>query len=160
MTSLGIVLLVLGAAVAVAEAHVPTHGIAGGSGVLMMAAGVVLAITGLGGGLAIGLLAGGVLATAGAGGVALAIRSASGVRHLHARSGAETMIGRTGTVRSWAEATGKVAVDGALWRACRSPSHDEHEERHELHAGDTIVVERMNGLTLSVRPAEEWELLT
>ena len=29
----------------------------------------------------------------------------------------------------------------------------------QLHAGDPIVVEHLNGLTLSVRPAEEWELL-
>ena len=29
----------------------------------------------------------------------------------------------------------------------------------ELHAGDTIVVERLSGLTLWVRPAEEWELI-
>ena len=33
MTTLGLALLVIGAVVAVAEAHYPTHGIAGGIGV-------------------------------------------------------------------------------------------------------------------------------
>jgi membrane-bound serine protease (ClpP class) len=64
-------------------------------------------------------------------------------------------------VRSWTDATGSVAVDGALWRARRSlgPADEDEDEVPELHAGDRIVVEHLNGLTLSVRPAEEWELL-
>ena len=28
-----------------------------------------------------------------------------------------------------------------------------------LHAGDQVVVERLDGLTLAVRPAETWELV-
>ncbi len=28
-----------------------------------------------------------------------------------------------------------------------------------LHEGDSVVVERVSGLTLSVRRAEEWELI-
>ena len=51
-----------------------------------------------------------------------------------------------------------MAVDGALWRARRSLGPDD-DEAHELHTGDPVVVEHLNGLTLSVRPAEEWELL-
>jgi len=42
MTSLGLILLVIGAVVAVAEAHYPTQGIAGGTGVLLIAVGAVL----------------------------------------------------------------------------------------------------------------------
>ncbi len=55
-----------------------------------------------------------------------------------------------------------MAVDGALWRASRSLGPDDDETdamSRELHAGDAIVVERLNGLTLCVRPAEEWELI-
>ncbi|HXO06502.1 MAG TPA: hypothetical protein VN880_00635, partial [Solirubrobacteraceae bacterium] len=62
MTALGLALLVVGAVVAVAEAHYPTHGIAGGLGVVVMAIGAVLAISGLGAGVLLGLLAGGALA--------------------------------------------------------------------------------------------------
>ena len=31
--------------------------------------------------------------------------------------------------------------------------------RSQLHQGDRVIVERLTGLTLSVRPAEEWELI-
>jgi membrane-bound ClpP family serine protease len=160
MTSLGLALLVLGAVVAVAEAHYPTHGIAGGTGVLVMALGAVLAITGLGAGVLLALLAGGTLAAAGAGGVLLSVRTGGAVRHRRVRTGAEGIIGHIGTVRTWTDSAGSVAVDGALWRARRSLGpDDEYNEVSELHTGDRIVVEHLNGLTLSVRPAEEWELI-
>jgi membrane-bound ClpP family serine protease len=159
MTSLGLALLVIGAVVAVAEAHYPTHGIAGGTGVLVMALGAVLAFTGLGAGVLIALLAGGALAAVGAGGVVLSVTKGVAVRQRRVRGGAEGIIGHVGTVRSWTDASGSVAVDGALWRARRSPGPDDDEEVRELHTGDRIVVERLNGLTLSVRPAEEWELM-
>ena len=56
-------------------------------------------------------------------------------------------------VRSWNGAGGQVFVDGALWRARCSVL----EEDAELDAGDAVVVERVSGLTLAVRRAEEWE---
>jgi membrane-bound ClpP family serine protease len=159
MTSLGLALLVLGAVVAVAEAHYPTQGIAGGAGVLVMAVGAVLAIAGLGAGVLLALLAGGALATVGASGVLLSVRKAGAVRQRRVRTGAEGIIGHLGTVRSWADASGSVAVDGALWRARRSLGTDDDLTGDELHTGDTIVVEQLRGLTLCVRPAEEWELI-
>jgi membrane-bound serine protease (ClpP class) len=157
MTSLGIVLLVIGAVVAIAEAHYPTHGVAGGLGVLVMAVGAVLAISGLGAGVLLGLLTGLALAAVGAGAMVLSVRSGVAVRQRRVRTGAEGIVGHLGVVRGWTDSTGSVSVDGALWHARRSASPDEHEVA-ELHAGDTIVVERLNGLTLSVRAAEEWEL--
>jgi membrane-bound ClpP family serine protease len=160
MTSLGLALLVIGAVVAVAEAHYPTHGIAGSAGVLVMAAGAVLAITGLGAGLLLALLAGGALVSVGAAGVLLSVQKGGAVRHRRVRTGAEGIIGHVGTVRSWTDASGSVTVDGALWHARRSAGPDEDQDAvPELHRGDPIVVEHMNGLTLSVRPAEEWELM-
>lgn len=157
MTSLGLVLLVVGALVAVTEAHYPTHGVAGGLGVAVMALGAVLAISGLGAGLLLGLLGGAVLATVGAGAVVLTVRQGIVTTRRRIRTGAEGLIGQIGVVRSWADSAGSVALGGALWRACRSPGAQDDEG--ELHAGDSVVVERLSGLTLSVRPAEEWELL-
>jgi membrane protein implicated in regulation of membrane protease activity len=58
-----------------------------------------------------------------------------------------------GVVRNWTGADGQVFVDGALWRARRSWP----DETEQLDVGDTIVVERVSGLTLAVRRAEEWE---
>jgi membrane-bound ClpP family serine protease len=158
VTSLGIVLLVVGALVAVVEAHYPTHGIAGGLGVLVMAVGAVLAISGVGAGLLVGMLSGLLLASAGAGVLALSLRGGAAVRQRRVRTGVEGLIGQIGVVRSWADSAGSVALGGALWRARRSINSDD-DEVPELHAGDAVVVERLSGLTLSVRPAEEWELL-
>jgi membrane-bound serine protease (ClpP class) len=151
-------LLVIGAVVAVAEAHFPSHGIAGGVGVAAMAVGAVLALSGLGAGLVLGLLVGAMLATVGAGMLALSVTRGVAARRQRVRAGPEAIIGHVGVVRSWAETSGKVAVDGSLWQAKRSMSVDEDEDP-ALHAGDPVVVERLSGLTLSVRPAEEWELL-
>ena len=160
MTPLGLALLVIGAVVAVAEAHYPTQGIAGGIGVALMALGTVLAITGLGGAVAVALLAGGALAAVGASAVVFSAKRAGAVRHLRVRTGAEGIIGHIGTVQKWADSSGSVAVDGALWQARRSLGPDDQDGGvAELHAGDKIIVEHLSGLTLSVRPAEEWELL-
>ena len=157
MTTLGLVLLVIGALVAVVEAHYPTHGLAGGLGVTAMAVGAVLAISGLGAGIVLGLLAGTLLAGAGFSAVAVTVRQGAAVRQRRVRTGAEALIGHVGEVRSWADTAGSVALDGALWRARRATGHEDLDR--ELHAGDSVVVERLSGLTLSVRPAEEWELM-
>jgi membrane-bound serine protease (ClpP class) len=155
MTALGVALLVIGALVVVAEAHVPTLGIVGGPGVVAMTVGTVLAVGGLGGGLAVILIAAVLVAGAGIAGVGLSIQKGAAVRRRRVRTGAEGLVGRVGVVRSWAETGGKVEVDGALWKARAGWSDEEPEP---LHAGDSIVVERLSGLTLAVRPAEEWEL--
>jgi membrane-bound ClpP family serine protease len=161
MTTLGMVLLVLGALVAIAEAHYPVHGLAGGLGVIVMAVGAVLAISGLGAGLALGLLGGVALAGIGGGALLLSVRSGFAVRQRRVRTGAEGLVGAIGVVRSWSETDGSVALHGSLWRARRSaaPRDDAEDEDEVLHAGDPVVVERLSGLTLSVRPAEKWELL-
>jgi membrane protein implicated in regulation of membrane protease activity len=58
-----------------------------------------------------------------------------------------------GVVRAAPAPLAQVFVDGALWRA--RPCLDGGET---LREGDAVVVERVQGLTLSVRRAEEWEL--
>ncbi|MBV9464854.1 MAG: hypothetical protein JO206_01635 [Solirubrobacterales bacterium] len=156
MTSLGVALLVIGAIVVVAEAHVPSLGALGGPGVLALAAGAVLAVSGLGGGLILGIVSALVLATVASCVVVLSVRKGAAVRRRRIRTGSEGIVGQLGVVRSWSEPTGNVLVEGALWRARRSPHEDDGPE---LHAGDQVVVERLSGLTLAVRPAEDWELV-
>src|SRR6476646_3403154 len=155
MTALGVSLLIVGAIVIVAEAHVPSLGMLGGPGVIAIGAGAVLAISGLGGGLAIALISAILLVAIGLGAVALSVTKGMAVRRRRVRAGPEGLIGHLGVVRSWAEPTGSVLVDGALWRARRSIVD---EEGNELHVGDQVVVEHLTGLTVGVRPAEEWEL--
>jgi membrane protein implicated in regulation of membrane protease activity len=72
------------------------------------------------------------------------------------RSGPEALSGRVGVVRAWSESDGQVYVDGELWRARHSWGEDQEDG---LHEGDAVVVERLAGLTLCVRRAEEWELI-
>jgi membrane protein implicated in regulation of membrane protease activity len=88
--------------------------------------------------------------------LAISLRKGMAVRRRRIRAGPEGMIGHLGVVQSWDQPSGKVLVDGALWRARLSMSDDEDEPH--LRTGDRVVVERLTGLTLSVRPAEEWEL--
>lgn len=158
MAVLGIVLLVLGAVLIAVEAHVPTLGYLGGPGVIALGAGALLAVSGVGGGIAVSLLASGLLVASGAGVVALTVREGRAVRRRRVRAGPEHLLGHLGTVRTWAEPGGSVLVDGALWRARHSgPEADEGAEA--LRSGDPIVVERLDGLTLAVRRAEDWELV-
>lgn len=156
MTAIGILLLVLGAVLVAVEAHVPRLGILGGPGVIALGAGALLAVGGLGGGLAVGLATALVLVFAGAGILALTLRKGIAVRRRRVRTGAESLVGRLGVVRRWDEPQGKVLVDGCLWQARRSWGD---EQPAELGEGDHVVVERLDGLTLAVRRAEEWELI-
>lgn len=158
MTTFGVALLVVGALVAIAEAHYPTHGVAGGVGVLVMAVGAVLAISSLGAGLLVGLLGGAALAGIGGSVVVFSVGRGLAARHRRVTTGAQGLVGHLGVVRSWTDGAGSVDLDGAVWNARRSRWLEDEEQGGELHAGDRVVVERLNGLTLSVRPAEEWEL--
>lgn len=158
MTALGLALLAVGAILVLVEAHVPRLGALGIPGVVALAAGAVLAVAGLGGGVAVAVVSALALAGAGAGFLALTFRKGIAARRRRVRSGRERLIGQLGVVRRWEEPRGKVLVDGALWHARRSWPDDEHGQA-ELHEGDPIVVERLDGLTLAIRPAEDWELV-
>jgi membrane-bound serine protease (ClpP class) len=152
MVELGVALVVVGAALLVAEAHVPggALGVAGG---VALAGGAALAIGASGGAIAVVIAA--ILAASAVTGLWLAVATRKGLatRQLRAASGREALSGRTGVVRRWEDGDGQVFVDGALWRA--RPSWPDGEQ--DLAAGDSVVVERVSGLTLAVRRAEEWE---
>jgi membrane-bound ClpP family serine protease len=152
MVEVGIALVLVGAALLVAEAHVP-GGVLGVAGGAALAGGAAIALAGAGGGAAI--VIGAVLGVMAATGLwlALATRKALATRQLRAASGREALMGRCGVVRSWQNGDGQVFVDGALWHA--RPSWPDSED--QLAAGDAVVVERVTGLTLGVRRAEEWE---
>lgn len=157
MTALGVSLLIVGAIVIVVEAHVPTLGILGGPGVIAVGVGAVLAVSGLGGGAALAAIAALVLVATGLGIIGWSLRKGLAVRRRRVRAGPEGLIGHLGVVRSWTEPDGSVLVDGCLWRARRSILDDQAPA--ELHAGDRVVVEHLNGLTVGVRRAEDWELM-
>jgi len=159
MTALGVSLLLVGAIMILAEAHVPTLGVLGAPGVLALGVGAVLAVLGLGGGVVLGVVAALLLAGAAGGTLAVTVGKAAAVRRRRVRAGPEGMLGHVGVVRSWDGASGCVQVDGALWTARRSVLTDESDSDLELHAGDKVVVDHLDGLTVGVRRAEEWELI-
>jgi membrane-bound ClpP family serine protease len=153
MVALGIALLVVGTGLLIAEAHLPAFGALGVSGIVALVAGAALAIDGAGGGLVLVLTVTVLLAAVGAALLLLVGREAIAATRGRARTGAEGLIGRVGVVRAAPAPLAQVYVDGALWRA--RPSWDAGEA---LSEGDPVVVERVHGLTLGVRRAEEWEL--
>jgi membrane-bound serine protease (ClpP class) len=67
-------------------------------------------------------------------------------RHRQVHTGAEELIGAHGVVRTPLDPLGHVFVQGALWRA-RSDT--------ALAEGDRVVVDRIDGLTLTVSPEED-----
>lgn len=152
MVEIGVALVLLGACLLVAEAHLPA-GILGVAGGVALAGGVAVGIAGAGASL--GVMLAGVVAALAVSGLWLGVvtRKALATRRLRSTSGREGLSGRMGVVRSWAGASGQVFVDGALWRAQRSLA----DEEADLDAGDSVVVERVSGLTLGVRRAEDWE---
>jgi membrane protein implicated in regulation of membrane protease activity len=83
------------------------------------------------------------------------VHKALAARRLAVRSGAEGLVGRLGEVRAAPAPLGQVFLDGALWRARQWVGDGDAA----LEPGDPIVVERVDGLTLTVRRAEEWEVL-
>jgi membrane-bound ClpP family serine protease len=152
MVEVGVALVLVGVALLVAEAHLP-GAVLGTAGGIALATGAALAIAGAGAGAAVVVAAVLTALAMSVGWLALATRKSLAARRLRAVSGSEALSGRTGVVRSWAGECGQVFVDGALWRARRNWPDDPEE----ISAGDAVVVERVSGLTLGVRRAEEWE---
>ena len=86
--------------------------------------------------------------------LAVAARKSLAARRRQVASGREALSGRTGVVRSW-NGRRRSGVRGRRALA-RAPQRDSRTTM-ELDAGDAVVVERVSGLTLAVRRAEEWE---
>ena len=151
MVIVGIALLLAGAGLLVAEAHLPSYGALGIGGVLALVAGTAIAIDASGGGAVLIAATAAIVALAALALLFVMARATLAAARPRALTGAEGLIGHVGVVRSAPAPLGQVFIDGALWRA-RPCLQDE------LHVGDPVVVERVQGLILSVRRAEEWEL--
>jgi len=149
MTALAVALLVTGAALLVAEAHLASYGVLGIAGALALVAGGAIAVAEAGGSVVLAL----ALALPVAAGLAafflIASRKALAARRLRPRGGAAGLIGRVGVMRH-----GDVVVEGELWRARNSWA-----EEPALREGEHVVIEQVHGLTLGVRRAEEWEVM-
>ena len=133
MTAVVIALLVTGAALLIAEAHVASYGLLGLAGALALVAVMAAGLASLG---------------------FVATRAALRMRRRRALGGSQGLIGRVGVVRRELTPVGVVAVMGELWRA--RPAWSEIESAPV--EGEDVIVEQVHGLTLWVRRAEEWEV--
>ena len=151
MTALIVALVVIGASLVIAEAHVPSYGLLGLSGIAAFAVAGVLAVGAAGGSALLALALVVPVAAVGGGLIAVAAGKALAVRRRRPRTGAEGLIGHIGVVHN-----GDVLVQGERWRARGSILE---EDEPVLDDGEQVVIEQVQGLTLSVRRAEEWEVL-
>jgi membrane-bound ClpP family serine protease len=155
MATLGVILVIVGAALMVAEAHVPSHGVLGTGAAAALTAGVVLALSGSGIAGAAVVAAGVTVALATLALAGLLLRKSLSAHRMAIRSGRRALAGRVATVRTVPAPVGQVYLDGALWRA---RLWDFEGDGAPLAEGSAVVVESIDGLTLTVRPAEEWEV--
>ena len=154
MTALAVALMVTGALLLVAEAHVVSYGVLGITGTLALLAGGVLAVSEAGGSVLLAIALGVPVAIGLVALMLVAGRKSLALRRRRPKGGADGLIGRVGVVRHAPAPVGDVLVEGELWRA-RSSWADEPE----LREGEHVVIEQVHGLTLAVRRAEEWEVL-
>jgi membrane-bound ClpP family serine protease len=153
MSTIGLVLVLMGAALAVGEAHVPSGGLLGTGAVAAIVGGVVLLVAGAGLSLALALAVGLAAGLVAVGYLWIVVRNALLARRRAVRGGAQGLVGRVGELRAVPAPLGQVYLDGALWRARLWGDDEEVLER-----GDPIVVEHVDGLTLTIRRAERWEV--
>jgi membrane-bound ClpP family serine protease len=154
MTVFGLVLIFAAAVLLLAEAHMSTGGLMAACASVAAVAGVVVLLVAAGAGAVLVLVVG---LCAAAGAVSLLLLARRRILlplRARPRTGREALVGHLGVVRANGGPEPEVFLDGSLWRAEASPIHQESE----LHDGDRVVVESVNGLTLRVRKAEQWEL--
>ena len=148
MTALIVALVVIGASLLIVEAHVASYGVLGLLGIAALSTAAVLAAEAAGGSalvaIALVLPAAIVMSVLSV----IATRKALAMRRHRPRAGPEELIGRIGVMQH-----GDVLISGERWRARRSWAEEALEE------GDQVVVEQVQGLTLAVRRAEDWEVL-
>ncbi|NKR25147.1 serine protease [Rhodococcus hoagii] len=153
MAALGVLALVVGVLLIVIEAHVPTFGALGVAGTLLAGTGAWLLFTSGGLGLEIALPVTLGVGVVGLGAVAVTGRKVLSARREPVRSGVQSLVGSEAQVLSWDGAQGEVRLGGELWRARMEFGYTDTP-----CSGESVVVEGVRGLTLSVRRREPWEL--
>jgi membrane-bound serine protease (ClpP class) len=151
VTAAGIILLVAGIGLIIAEAHLPTNGILGFVGIAALAvAGLLLFDTDTEGfGVSAPLVIGVAVALGGL--LAVAVKKVVEARRNPVWTGEEELPGEEGDVRVALDPVGQVFIHGALWRAEPADGADVGG----IPAGVRVRVESVDGLTLMVRPVGE-----
>jgi membrane-bound serine protease (ClpP class) len=148
----GVVLLILGFVMIVAEVHLPTHGILGVAGVISLAVSGLLLYSGTNSAFELSPAVAIAVAVVLGGGMAFAAQRAIAARRLPKHTGWEELVGAVAEVRQPLDPAGQVFVNGALWRAVAT---EPNGAGRALGPGSRVRVESVEGLTLNVKPLDE-----
>ncbi|MCK5273657.1 MAG: nodulation protein NfeD, partial [Alphaproteobacteria bacterium] len=143
----GVGLILLGFALLVSEAFIPSFGVLGFGGVVSFVIGSVMLVdTGVPGyGISPWLI--GSLATLAGAFMLLIVAMFIRARSQPAASGHEAMLGKPGLVVDWSEGAGHVRFQGEIWQA--------RTDHGPFQSGEEVQVVDRDGVTLVVGPAEQ-----
>lgn len=144
----GLALLLLGVALMVSEAFVPSFGALGIGGVVAFVIGSVMLLDTDVPGYGISWTLIGSVALLSAGGFLFVLMMLMRARRRAVVTGPEQMIGGVGEVVEWGDDAGRIRIHGEIWQA-RSAS--------KLQPGGHVRVNDLDGLTLVVEPNDEME---
>ncbi|WP_305094529.1 NfeD family protein [Prescottella sp. R16] len=153
MIALAVSALVVGVALIVLEAHVPTFGVLGIAGTALVGVGVWLLIESGGFGFEVAVPVTVGVAAVGLGTVAVTGRKVLRARRAPVQGDVDSLVGADAVVRTWDGDRGQVQTGGELWSA-----RMEFGYPGTPTVGESVVVEQVHGLTLGVRRRESWEL--
>lgn len=154
MVLLGVLLVLIGVAVLVVEAHVTTAGVLGVAGTLSTATGVGLILAATGAPLWVTIPVAALMAIAGLVTMLMIAREVIVAGNQEIQTGPEALIGQRAVVSSWSEREGQITVAGVLWHA--EPAYGWEDPLPV--PGDTVVVTELDGLSVSVRRPHAWEV--
>ncbi len=157
VTAIGIALLVLGLALILAEAHLPTHGLLGVVGVIALAVSGLLLFNTNSDTFEVSAPVVIVVALLLGSGLAFGVAKAVQARGEPVQTGVEELVGSSGDVRVPLTPVGQIYVEGALWRAKLSDDAADVDADLVRERGARVRVEAVEGLTLRVRPLAEVE---
>jgi membrane-bound serine protease (ClpP class) len=147
VTAVGVLLLLAGVAMVIAEAHLPTGGLLGAAGLAALVGSGLLLYDTNSDALEVDLPVLIVIVVV-IGGLALLVsqRVYKAYRQERVMTGWEELIGAGGEVRAALNPQGQVFVEGALWRAQAA------QESRDIERGERVRVVAVDGLTLLVEP--------
>jgi membrane-bound serine protease (ClpP class) len=144
VTIAGVALIILGIGLLIAEAFMPTVGAFAVGGVIAFLVGAAILIDPDAVGFEINWAVVGGMAAASVALSAIVLRLAVKSRKYPVVTGTEEMIGMIGKVEDWSGTSGHVFVHGESWNAASATP---------ISAGTPVRVTRVDGLTLTVAPA-------
>ncbi|CAN5600143.1 nodulation protein NfeD [soil metagenome] len=150
VTIAGVLLLIAGVGLLIAEAHLPTSGLLGVAGVIALVfAGLLLYDDGGSSVFGISIPVVVLVAVVLGGGLSFIVSKAVQARSAPVSTSYDEMVGTEGEVRATIDPIGQILTHGALWRARIA---DPGADVAPLAAGTPVRITAVDGLTVEVEP--------